>query len=256
MMRGPEGGNVVIMANLTVTTAQREWEELAHFDPLWAILVDKEKQHGKWDREEFFATGRREIDALMVSCGFSVGNNGRALDFGCGVGRLSRALLSYFGEVCGVDISHEMIRLAKEFTPSCTFIVNQADNLKVLQDDFFDFIYSNIVLQHQPTREIAKSYIREFIRVIKPGATVVFQIPYKRTLRHALRPSCRLYSLLRACGIPGDFLYNKLGLAPMRGISLSCQEVARTVTEAGGRTVRSYPDAFNHYSMSYVVTKG
>jgi SAM-dependent methyltransferase len=244
------------MANLTVTAAEREWEELAHFDPLWAILTEKEKQFGKWDREEFFASGQLEIDPLMVSCGFSVGNNGRALDFGCGVGRLARGLRSYFGEVYGVDISQEMVRLAREFTPSCTFVVNRADNLKVFQDNFFDFIYSNIVLQHQPTKDIAKSYIREFVRVIKPGAPIVFQMPYKRTLRHALRPRCRLYSLLRVCGIPADFLYNKLGLAPMRGISLSCQEVVRTVVAAGGRVLRSYPDAFNYYSMSYVVAKG
>jgi 2-polyprenyl-3-methyl-5-hydroxy-6-metoxy-1,4-benzoquinol methylase len=244
------------MGNSTVSAAEREWEERAHFDPLWAILVDKERQFGKWDREEFFASGQREVDALMTSCGFSAGNNGRALDFGCGVGRLSRALNVYFGEVYGVDISQEMIRLAKEFTPSCTFLVNRTDHLKVFEADFFDFIYSNIVLQHQPTRKIAKAYIREFVRVIKPGALVVFQMPYKRTLRHALRPRCRLYSLLRACGIPGDFLYNKLGLAPMRAIALPCQEVAETVAAAGGRILRSYRDVFNHYSMSYVVAKG
>jgi SAM-dependent methyltransferase len=244
------------MASLTVSKTLREWEELAHFDPLWAILVKKERQFGKWDLNEFFASGQREVDALMVSRGFSAGNNGRALDFGCGVGRLSAALCTYFGEVYGVDISQEMVRLAKEFTPSCSLFVNQADNLKLFQNDFFDFIYSNIVLQHQSTREIAKSYIREFVRVIKPGGLIVFQMPYKRTVRHALRPRSRLYSLLRAFAIPGDFLYTKLGLAPMRGISLSCQEVARTVAAAGGRVLESYPDAFNYYSMSYVVAKG
>jgi SAM-dependent methyltransferase len=246
----------VAMGNLAISSTQREWEELAHFDPLWAIMVKKDKQFGKWDQEEFFESGKREIDALMPSCGFSVGDGGRALDFGCGVGRLSRALNLYFGEVYGVDISGEMIRLAKGFTPSCTFIVNETDNLKVFQDDFFDFIYSNIVLQHQPTKEIAKGYIREFVRIIKPGGLAVFQIPHKRTLRHALRARSRMYSLLRACGIPGGFLYNKLGLAPMRGISVPCQEVAETVTVACGQILRSYPDAFNYYSMSYVVTKG
>ena len=244
------------MGNLTVITAEREWEDLAKFDPLWAILVKKEKQFGKWEHEEFFASGQTEVDALMTSCGFRAGNNGRALDFGCGVGRLSRALRTYFGEVYGVDISQEMVRLAREFTPSCSFIVNQAANLKVFEDDYFDFAYSNIVLQHQPSGEIAKSYIREFVRVVKPGALIVFQMPYKRTLRHALRPRSRLYSLLRACGIPGQFLYNKLGLAPMRGIFLPSLEVAETVVAAGGRILRSYTDTFNEYSMSYVVAKG
>jgi len=244
------------MANWKVAGTESEWEELAHLDPLWGNLVEKEKQFGKWDREDFFASGKQEIDALMMACGFECGNNGRALDFGCGVGRLARALRSYFGEVHGVDISREMVRLAREFTPSVTFVVNQVDNLRMFHDDFFDFVYSNIVLQHQSTKEIAESYIREFVRVIKPGALVVFQMPYKRTLRHALQPRCRLYSMLRACGIPGKFLYNKLGLAPMRGICLSPRRVLQAVTAAGGRMLRSYPDSYNHYSMSYVVTKG
>lgn len=244
------------MTNFTVATAQREWEDLAQFDPLWAILVKKEKQFGKWDHEEFFTSGQTEIDAVMAFCGFRAGNNGRALDFGCGVGRLSRALHSYFGEVYGVDISQEMVRLAKEFTPSCSFFVNQTDNLKLFADDYFDFIYSNIVLQHQPTGEIAKSYIRDFVRVAKPGALTVFQMPYKRTLRHAMRLRSRIYSLLRAFGVPGDFLYSKLGLAPMRGICLPSQEIAETVAAAGGRILKSYADAFNEYSMSYVVVKG
>jgi SAM-dependent methyltransferase len=243
------------MNHLTVALAERDWEELAHLDPLWAILVSKDKQFGKWDPQEFFFSGRQEIDALMTFLGVKRGDNGRVLDFGCGVGRLSHALQEYFGEVYGVDISREMLRLAKEFSPSCTFVLNQADNLKVFDDGFFDLIYSNIVLQHQPTKELAKAYIREFIRVVKPRARVVFQMPYRRTLRHILQPRRRLYSVLRALGIPGASLYRNLRLAPMRGISISCQEVAETITEAGGQIEGSMPDSFNYYSMTYVVVK-
>lgn len=238
-----------------VITAQREWEDLAHLDPLWAILTESEKKFGKWDRQEFFASGQREIDALMVSCGFNTGNNGRALDFGCGVGRLSKALLPYFGEVYGVNISEEMLRLAREYATVCTFLVNRADNLRLFQDNFFDFIYSNIVLQHQPTRETAKNYIREFIRIAKPGKMIVFQMPYRLTFRYTLQPRRRLYALLRTCGISADFLYKTMHLDPMRTICMPSREVVRTVSRSGGHVVRSYHDAFNRYSMSYVVVK-
>lgn len=113
------------MPNLSLETHQQQWEELAQLDPLFAILTEKEKQYGKWDEEEFFASGRAEIDRLMASCGFQAGDNGRALDFGCGVGRLSRTLRAYFGEVYGLDISQEMVELARRFTPSCTFLLNE-----------------------------------------------------------------------------------------------------------------------------------
>jgi 2-polyprenyl-3-methyl-5-hydroxy-6-metoxy-1,4-benzoquinol methylase len=234
---------------------QREWEDLAQLDPLWAILSNNEKQFRKWEQEEFFGSGQLEIDALMSSCRLAHGNNGRVLDFGCGVGRLTRALQPYFAEVYGVDISGEMIRLAREYTPSCTFLLNREDNLSLFQNDFFDFIYSNIVLQHQSNTQIVKSYIQEFVRIIKPEGIVVFQLPYKLTLRYRLQPRRRLYSLLKTIGVSTEFLYNRLHLSPMRTICLPSQEVNAAVSAAGGRVVRSYSDHFNHHSMSYAVTK-
>jgi SAM-dependent methyltransferase len=240
-----------------LTSHTRDWEDLAHVDPFFAILTTKGKEFGKWDQDEFFSTGQAVIDPLMESCGLSLGDNGRALDFGCGAGRLSRTLRRYFGEVYGVDISEEMVRLAKRLTPSCNFVVNRSDDLKVFSDDYFDFIYSNIVLQHQPTKEMARAYIREFIRVVKPTGTIVFQIPYRLTLRTAVQPKRRLYAILRAFGFSADFIYKHLRLNPMRGICLSSADVTATVSaQAGARVVRFYPDAFNQHSMSYVVTKG
>ena len=53
---------------------QREWEDLAELDPLWAILTVRERQFGKWNRDGFFASGQREIDALMSACRITVGD--------------------------------------------------------------------------------------------------------------------------------------------------------------------------------------
>jgi len=238
-----------------VAAPRREWEDLARLDPLWAILTDNRKQFGKWDLEEFFASGRAEIAELMKSCGFCPGDNGRVLDFGCGVGRLSRALRDYFGSVYGVDISDQMVKLAREHTSGCEFLVNQTDDLKLFQDNFFEFVYSNIVLQHQPSGEVAGAYIKEFVRTIKPGGMVVFQMPYRQTLRYAVQPRRRLYSLLRSCGVSPEFIYGKLHLNPMRGICLSPEKVAAIVSSAGGRILRSYSDTFNRHSLTYMVAK-
>jgi SAM-dependent methyltransferase len=238
-----------------ITATQGEWEDLAHVDPLWAILSDRRKQFGGWNRDEFFASGKREIDLLMKSCGLVEGDNGRVLDFGCGIGRLSRALRSYFSQVYGLDISAEMIRLAKEYTPSCEFLLNQSDNLNLFQDDFFDFVYSSIVLQHQATKEAVQCYIKEFVRVAKPNGTIVFQMPYRLTLRGAVQPRRRAYSLFKSMGFSAAFLYHRLHLNPMRTICLPCAAVHAAVSDAGGQIVRSYSDDFNQSSMSYVVRK-
>ena len=189
----------------------------------------------------------------MDACGWSPGSKGRVLDFGWGIGRLSRVLGSYFEEVYGVDISEEMIRLANKHTPSCKFFVNQTDDLRLFKDDFFEFVYSNIVLQHQRSKDLAKAYFKEFIRVTRPKGMIVFQIPYKLTFRQALQPRRRLYSLLRKCGFSATDLYHRMHLNPMRTICLSSREVEETVSHAGARLVRSYSDECEQHALR--VTK-
>jgi len=160
---------------------QENWHEFGRRDPLWAILTYPEKRGGKWDREEFFASGRDEIlDVLRQAqdLGFAVRRQS-ALDFGCGVGRLTQALCEWFERCCGVDIAPSMIELAREYNrrgPQCEYFLNPRDDLRIFPDDSFDLVYSNRVLQHMRP-QYSKSYIREFVRVVRPGGLVVFQIP-------------------------------------------------------------------------------
>jgi SAM-dependent methyltransferase len=160
---------------------QKHWNAFAKNDPFWAILTASDKENGRWKAEEFFATGKSEIDTLMESVASLNWNRRlrRALDFGCGVGRLSQALCKYFEECYGVDIASEMLRLADGFNrhgSRCLYRLNTENDLRLFSDNYFDFIYSNIVLQHmQP--EYASNYIREFLRILAPGGLIVFQVP-------------------------------------------------------------------------------
>jgi 2-polyprenyl-3-methyl-5-hydroxy-6-metoxy-1,4-benzoquinol methylase len=90
-----------------------DWESLAESDALWAILTDDCKAGGKWDVAEFMATGKAEIATVMdylarVDCVPRF--EGCALDFGCGVGRLTQPLARNFASCVGLDISHQMIQ--------------------------------------------------------------------------------------------------------------------------------------------------
>ena len=73
---------------------KQQWEELAHLDPLWSILSQPDRQHGAWEITEFFHSGEEWIDGVMegISPLGHPRQRERALDFGCGVGRLTRAL--------------------------------------------------------------------------------------------------------------------------------------------------------------------
>jgi ubiquinone/menaquinone biosynthesis C-methylase UbiE len=160
---------------------KRNWEGLAQADPLWAICTDPERRNRKWDREEFFATGENEMSCVfdcLSPLPASPDSTAPALDFGCGVGRLTRAMASRFPECWGVDISPRMIELARQLNAdksSCRFLLNDEPDLRMLGDNYFGFIYSSIVLQHIPPRYSSR-YLLELIRALKPGGLMAFQV--------------------------------------------------------------------------------
>lgn len=173
---------------------QQNWEELAQADPLWAICSDPKKRGRNWDEQEFFATGEREIGTVLKyveTLGLERDSSAPALDFGCGVGRLTRALASRFSECWGVDISRTMIEKAREVNhhvPNCRFLLNEADNLRAFADGVFGFVYTSIVLQHMAPG-LAQKYLGELARVLKPGGVMLFQIVdrFKASLMRRVR---------------------------------------------------------------------
>ena len=161
----------------------RIWEDWAREDPLWAILSDPARKDGGWnaDLPEFFASGRRDLEAMVATLsdlGVDV-RYGRALDFGCGVGRLTQALATRFTRCDGVDISETMIELARGYnriSDRCQYHRNVRDDLSIFPDETFDLIVTLIVLQHNPP-ELAEHYIREFVRLLTPEGVAVFDMP-------------------------------------------------------------------------------
>jgi cyclopropane fatty-acyl-phospholipid synthase-like methyltransferase len=68
---------------------------------------------GKWDSAEFFSTGGREAERVLAMCRSNAVNvsYGKLLDFGCAVGRMTRAFSGYFRSCAGIDISQNIVSL-------------------------------------------------------------------------------------------------------------------------------------------------
>lgn len=163
---------------------KKHWDEFARSDPFWAVLTDDEKKGNRWEVDEFFATGVRTVDAELLGVRSHCPDlrHGAALDFGCGVGRLTQALARHFDRVTGVDISEEMLIHARRLNrhgERVTYLHNTAEDLRQLADNQFDFVYSIITLQHMEPR-YARRYISEFVRVAAPRGVILFQIPSVR----------------------------------------------------------------------------
>ncbi len=238
------------------------WEEMGDLDPLWAILSDSSKKHGKWDVDDFFRTGIEEISALMQRCD-ALGlprRKQQALDFGCGVGRLTQPLAEHFDHVVGLDISHTMVRRARELNrhgDRCEFVVHDSTALP-FSDDAFDLIYTRIVLQHIPSALIP-GYVREFVRTLRAGGLMVVQIPSHIPWLNRIQPKTLVYDALRRLGMPHRLLFEKLGLHPIRMNFVSEKKVAAVIAAAGGKMLHVEHDASTGSSRTqsrvYVVTK-
>jgi SAM-dependent methyltransferase len=239
---------------------QGNWNEFGKLDPLWAILTEPGKEGNKWGIDDFFKTGTREIDELI---GFvrSIGLSpqaGEALDFGCGVGRLTQALCAHFDSATGVDIAPSMLELARQYNRQgdrCKYVLNESDNLQIFSANTFAFIYSNYVLQHMRP-EYSLRYIQEFVRVLQPGGTLVFQLPsqvkgIKQRLKAAMPPEViKSYRRLSGSGLPDGPV--------METHTVPRHRVDRILIASGARVVhvRENPDHDARWrSQLYYVTK-
>ena len=166
------------MAESEITARMRDdWNARAREDAGYYVAVGRRDQ----DDAGFFATATEVINGLeweLRRVPLAQRGNWRALEIGCGPGRLMRPLARHFVEIHGVDVSDEMIALAKEKlrdTPNAFPHVGDGSTLPQFEDNFFDFIYSYAVFQHIPSREVVNQYLKEIARVLKPGGLVRLQ---------------------------------------------------------------------------------
>ncbi len=96
----------------------------------------------------------------------------RALDFGCGTGRSTRLLRHLGFQATGVDISEDMLRLARGSEPDGDYRLVPEDNLEQFTDRTFDLILSAFTFDNIPqTRKI--TIFRDLDRLLAPSGIIV-----------------------------------------------------------------------------------
>src|SRR5689334_13039522 len=151
-----------------------DWNERAGEDAYYYVAFGRREQ----DDEEFFATGADVVRGLEQEMK-RLRARDAALEIGCGPGRLMRPLAKHFREIHGVDVSDEMIKLAKERLkdlPNAHPQHGTGSDLAMFPDGKFDFVYSYAVFQHIPSRDVVFQYLREACRVLKPGGILRCQL--------------------------------------------------------------------------------
>jgi ubiquinone/menaquinone biosynthesis C-methylase UbiE len=183
-----------------VSNTDRDWEWYGAHDPYFGVV-----SHGRYRREQldedarraFFETGRAHVEALFASLESALGietlKPRRALDFGCGVGRIVLPLAERCGEVVGVDVAPSMLeeaeRNCRERDLRNVHLVLGDDELSRCTGSF-DLVHSFIVFQHVPVARGLR-LLDALLRLLEPGGVgalhFTHDVPSHRSLKHLLR---------------------------------------------------------------------
>lgn len=158
----------------TVEQMRSEWNERAREDANYYVAFGRREQ----DEEEFFATGADVVRALETELK-RLSRRKRALEIGCGPGRLLRPMSRHFQEIHGIDVADEMVVRARRNlaqVPHAHAHHAEGSDLRAFPDSYFDFVYSYAVFQHIPAGEVVFGYLREVSRVLTPGGIAHLQL--------------------------------------------------------------------------------
>ncbi len=106
-----------------------------------------------------------------------------AVELGCGSGRVSMLLAEHYGQVRAIDLSSEMIRLARSKHTHPAISYEQGDLTQVTGE--YDLVLSIMTLHHVPQLTETLNHIRE---LVAPGGVAVLvdaaQPPKPRWMFH------------------------------------------------------------------------
>ncbi len=177
------------------------WRLWGERDPYYAVLTDQRFRIGSIDqhRQAFFESGRDFVAHWLtyIERHFGALPRGRALDFGCGVGRMTIPLSEHFAAVVGVDIAPAMLEEARRNSADRAITYVPSDDHLSQVEGTFDFVNSCIVLQHIPVAR-GMALLAKLLDRVGPGGGCLIQLSTKRNrswgyeLRYRIRNASRV----------------------------------------------------------------
>lgn len=152
------------------------WNSKAKEDAQFYIATWRGYKNASLDG--FFLSSQEAL-SYVPEAHFTLLPGQKMLEIGCGMGRMTYGFAQLFDEVHGVDVSGEMVKLANKHLVKFNNIFiseNNGKDLKLYPDGMFNFVFSFIVFQHIPDKEVINNYILEAARVMTGNGVFYFQV--------------------------------------------------------------------------------
>jgi SAM-dependent methyltransferase len=169
-------------------STDHEWVRWGQQDPYFAVITDAKFRSAKLTeaaRQEFFDSGRYHVQYVMDACRRLAGPAfvpARALDFGCGVGRVALPLAQKVQTVVGVDVSPAMLAEARN---NCEQQGIRNVELRLSDDDLsavqgpYDLVHSCITFQHIDVQR-GRHFFKRLVDLLAEGGVGAIQITYAK----------------------------------------------------------------------------
>jgi ubiquinone/menaquinone biosynthesis C-methylase UbiE len=154
--------------------SEQFWNDAARRNAPWFVATGYTRAD-----TAFFAQGARETDELLALCEVRIRPEDTVLEIGCGLGRMTHRLAHLANRVIAVDISQEMLeRAARNLADqhAIEYVRVPGDGTLPFPDASVDVVFSYITLQHVPSVAAQLRYLRESLRVLRPGGSLAAQV--------------------------------------------------------------------------------
>jgi cyclopropane fatty-acyl-phospholipid synthase-like methyltransferase len=158
--------------------ARRAWDGFARTAPR---EVTATFDAGDW--ETYWASGERDLRVVLsVVTKAGLDARERAVEIGCGMGRITRVLAVDYAEVVGLDISSEMVARARQMSqpPNVSYALVNADMTLPVDTQTVDLVMAWTVFRHV-SEDVFVRYAAEAHRVLRPGGVLAFEAQVRET---------------------------------------------------------------------------
>jgi SAM-dependent methyltransferase len=197
---------------------RRFWDAKARENAYW--YVSSYGPYVERDLADFWNSGALIWRDLRSALDYRPRPTDVLVEIGCGVGRLTRAMAPEVGRIDALDLSAEMLARAKTLAlDNVCFRQSDGRSLAGLPDDYADLVVAYCVFQHLPSEDVLGGYVREMIRVARPGGTVAFTLTprtWQTPLESLFRARRWVKERLSGGGPRGLYQRAWLGIRPSR----------------------------------------